>query len=304
MDFAKTLASTGKRRSATIRSGYRPSVPSHASASGAISPPPTMAPQVAKSALIASIAVGSSSITTTQAPASVERRSGAGRSGAAQRSRKMPGLGEPSRDDAKPRTARWTRIEYQYVVQQCGKATDDGKAQSHAASGIANRCRMHLVELVEDALAMGRFDADAGIDDIERDMGAHPACAEDDAAMLRVAQRVREQVAQHAFERSGIALDDEPRRHHAQCQAARQCKRRQLLDHSREERPQRDAASLRVDSCASSRERSRSCANWASSTSTVVWMLCTSGRQCASRSARGAPTSQARTPVPSSWRRS
>ena len=72
--------------------------------------------------------------------------------------------------------------EREPVVEQRGEAPDDREAEPHAGRARLVGAPRHLEELVEDALAVLGRDADAAVDDLDRDVAAAPARAEDDAA--------------------------------------------------------------------------------------------------------------------------
>jgi hypothetical protein len=93
---------------------------------------------------------------------------------------------------------------------------------------------------------LGR-DADAAVDDLDRDARPAPARADDDAAAARVAQRVRGEVAQHALEELRVRLDGEPRRDEAQREAARGRLDAELARELVEQRRERHALAARVE---------------------------------------------------------
>jgi hypothetical protein len=107
------------------------------------------------------------------------------------------------------------------VPEQIGKAAHDREPETHAtALGRPLRVVLDPVELLEDALAMCRGDADAGVDDIDRDARAAPSRADEHPPTVGVANAVGDEVADDAFEQRRVAVDREPRGDHRQRQAA------------------------------------------------------------------------------------
>ena len=74
------------------------------------------------------------------------------------------------------------------MVEQRGEAPHDGEPEAHAAPrrGAARRARAHLVELLEDPLAVLGGDAGAGVDDVDRDAAAAPPRADERRRRARV----------------------------------------------------------------------------------------------------------------------
>ena len=124
------------------------------------------APQVENSARTPSTAAGSSSITAMHAPSSdaAARARDAARSGAASRGAR--------RDDGEARSVAGLAREREPVVEQRGEAPDDREAEPHAGGARLVGAPRHLEELVEDALAVLGRDADAGVDDLDRDVAS------------------------------------------------------------------------------------------------------------------------------------
>ena len=101
------------------------------------------------------------------------------------------------------------------MAQQIAQALDDRQAQAEAAAAFA-RGIVDLMIFLEDRLQLRFRDADAGVPDLDAQLSAAAAAAEQHLAALGVFQRVGEQVADHLLEQPGIAADRQAARHHAQ----------------------------------------------------------------------------------------
>ena len=88
-------------------------------------------------------------------------------------------------------------------------------------------------------------DAHAGVDHLDRDQCAAPSRADGHAARPGVAHRVGDEVAQHAGEQRGVAVDGESSGHRHQAQALRLGLRRELRGERCEHRGEGNACTLR-----------------------------------------------------------
>jgi hypothetical protein len=135
--------------------------------------------------------------------------------------------------------------ERQPVVEQRGEAAHDREPEAHARRARLVGPPRHLVELVEHALAMLGRDADPAVDDLDRDARAAAPRADHDAAAARVAERVGDEVAQHALEKQRIRVDGEARAAPRQRERARARLGGELALEALEQRHQRHALALR-----------------------------------------------------------
>ncbi len=155
---------------------------------------------------------------------------------------RMQCIGRPRHVDPEARSRSEPRRQRHVVAEQVRQPANDRQAEAHAA-GCPGRVApaLHLIELLEYPVAMFRRNADARIDDLDRNVCAAPPCADHDAAARRVAHRVSDEIANHPFEEGRVAVDGEPRGCAAQDEPLRRRLRLEFRDDAREERRQRDA---------------------------------------------------------------
>ena len=188
------------------------------------------------------------------------------------------------RQHAKARAATDARHDLDAMLEQRGEAANDREAKSHAGARSAAARFAHLVELFENARLQRERDSDAGVDDVDGDLRAAAAGADQHAPALGVANRVGDEIAHDALEQA-------PRRCARQgaCRATRSaslfasaCGRSSAATLANIG-ASATRAGVGVSAPASRRDRSRSCSNCASSAPTARWMLATSGCHCAPR---------------------
>ena len=122
--------------------------------------------------------------------------------------------------------------------EDAGDPFHDRKAQAEAAVALI-RVRAKAPELLENLdLLVGR-DADARIDHLDPEAVAVAAHADQDAATVRVADGIRDQVHQRAHQHVAIGADHGTGRYEAQRQALALRQRRELGDEAAQEGPQR-----------------------------------------------------------------
>ena len=92
------------------------------------------------------------------------------------------------------------------MIQQLHDAPNCREAEPQAARAIARRV-VQLIELFEDALVLFLGDADPGVPDLDAGDAAAPAATDHDAAAVRVADRIRDQVRQHAKQQRRIGRE-------------------------------------------------------------------------------------------------
>ena len=110
-----------------------------------------------------------------------------------------------------------------------------------AAAGFAD-----LVELLEDARLMFAGDANARVDDVDRDLDATQPGSDQHAAGLGITYRVRDQIAHDALEQRGIAAHRDPGGGGAQRKSLGVGLRLEFRDDAREQRRDGDAYACRV----------------------------------------------------------
>ena len=109
--------------------------------------------------------------------------------------------------DAEHRAPPRCRHHLELVAHQQHQPLDDGQAHAEAARAVAAGVA-DLVELVEHLGQLLFGDADAGVPHLDAD-GTGPCAGHDhDAAFLRVADGVVDQVAQHALQQVRVAHHD------------------------------------------------------------------------------------------------
>jgi hypothetical protein len=117
-----------------------------------------------------------------------------------------------------PRPQRHGRAEH------AGDAIDDREPEPEALHRTAQRLVLalpHAIELLEDAVALRVLDARSGVPDLDPQPVAAPAHADEHAAALGVADRVRQEVLQDPAEQPRIGADDRPRAAEVQRESAR-----------------------------------------------------------------------------------
>src|SRR5689334_1868488 len=91
------------------------------------------------------------------------------------------------------------------------------------------------MELAENRCELLFGNTDPGVPDLDTQLVATPPAAEQDFAFIGVFHRVREQVADHLLEQTGIAAHAEAARNDAPAEAVRCCMkaelRPQMLEH-------------------------------------------------------------------------
>ena len=86
------------------------------------------------------------------------------------------------------------------MLEQRSEATDDREAESHSGARSAAARLAHLVELLENARLQRKRDSDAGVDDVDGDLRAAAAGADQDASPVGIANRVGDEIAHDALE--------------------------------------------------------------------------------------------------------
>ena len=129
------------------------------------------------------------------------------------------------------------------MAEQPRDAVDDRESEPQALRPVAFRAA-RLIELLEDPRLVGRGDADAGVGDDDLGLAAVPPAADDDAALARIADRVRDEVEQAATEQGRVALGPERRRHDAEAQPLLFGGRPELVGETLEQGLQREGAPL------------------------------------------------------------
>ncbi len=137
------------------------------------------------------------------------------------------------------RTVAGTRCHADVVTEQTRQPADDRKAQSQAARAVALRIA-DLVELLEHPVQVLGRDAGAAIPNLDGDVAAARSRAHDDAAPVRVTQRVRQQVAQDALEQHRVRADGARRRQHGELEVFLQRFRREVVGEAVEQRIEQD----------------------------------------------------------------
>ena len=94
-------------------------------------------------------------------------------------------------------------------VHQLGQAFDDGQAQSQAFAvmGLERALALGLVELFEDALLFFGQDAKATVPDLQAQVIAPRAAADEHATVFGVADGVGDEVAQDALDHQRVGID-------------------------------------------------------------------------------------------------
>ena len=105
-------------------------------------------------------------------------------------------------------------------MQEEGGALDDGQAQAQAVGLVARGGGLaDLEELLEDGIALLGGDADAAVPDLELDLGAAQAAADEHAPAGRVAHGVGDQVDEDAAQHGGVGVHPQARAADVQLQA-------------------------------------------------------------------------------------
>jgi hypothetical protein len=126
------------------------------------------------------------------------------------------------------RPAADARLQAQVEVQQSGDPVADRQAEPEALLA-PGRSTVEAPEFSEDQRAVLLRDPRPAVPDLHQQAWTPPAAADDDPATLRVAQRVRHEVLQHATQQHAIAADPGARAAHPQAKAAPRRARRELL---------------------------------------------------------------------------
>ena len=108
--------------------------------------------------------------------------------------------------DGEDRSLAFVRPDGQRVVEQARQPVDDRQAKAEAGRVRCAR-RIAAIEFLEDDVELVRGNAGTGVPDLDPQLVALTAAAEQDPAVAGVAHRIGQQVAQDAFQQVAVAPD-------------------------------------------------------------------------------------------------
>src|SRR4029077_20333526 len=101
------------------------------------------------------------------------------------------------------------RADTDGVAQQVADALHDRQTEPETATAFA-RGVVELMKLLEDRGQLARWNADARVPNLDAEIVAAPAAAEQNLAPRGVFHGVRQQIAQCLLDEMGIASDRQP----------------------------------------------------------------------------------------------
>ena len=122
--------------------------------------------------------------------------------------------------DAEDRARAQSGANVDLVSEQIGKALHNGKTETEALASFPSRI-VELMEFLEDRLKLQFRDAGAGIPDLDAEHVTAASAAEEEPAVGRVLDRVRQEIADDLLEKTRIAAYGEPAGHHTPAEAVR-----------------------------------------------------------------------------------
>src|SRR6185436_4331859 len=124
-------------------------------------------------------------------------------------------LGSPQRHlDGEARSRPHTRADLYAVDEQIGKALRNSETQAHPLASFA-RGIVELMEFFEDRIELKFWNTGTGVPDLDAELVTPAAAAKEEFALVGVFHRVRQQIANDLFEKTGIAAYGQAARDHA-----------------------------------------------------------------------------------------
>src|SRR4029079_1167960 len=136
--------------------------------------------------------------------------------------------------------------KFDAMPEHLAKPAHDGEPEPETARTIAARIA-DLVELLEDARALGGGNARSAVPHFDRECRTPWPAADDDAAALGIPQRVRDPDAQDALDQHGIGADHAIAADERELQVPLERLGCALVDQPLEQWPDREIARLRDD---------------------------------------------------------